>query len=173
MADLSLHLQEMTIEQCLASLKSSPVGLDAAEAARRLAEFGPNHVEEVGRESLLLRFAREFTHFFAIILWIGAALAFIADHFDPDQGMARLGVAIVGVIVINGVFSFWQEYKAQRAIAALRQLLPPQRQGRARPAATSTCQPSELVPGDIVSARRRRFHRRRLPRRRGLRAARQ
>lgn len=149
MADLSLHLQEMTVEQCLASLKSSPSGLDAGEAVRRLAEFGANHVEEVGRESQLLRFAREFTHFFAIILWIGAALAFIADHFDPDQGMARLGVAIVVVIVINGVFSFWQEYKAQRAIAALRQLLPPQvkveRSGR-----SSEIPASELVPGDIV-----------------------
>jgi hypothetical protein len=33
-------------------------------------------------------------------------------------------VAIVGVIIINGVFSFWQEYKAERAVAALRQLLP-------------------------------------------------
>lgn len=149
MADFSLHLQEVSVDQCLASLKTSPTGLDSAEAARRLAEFGPNHVEEVGRESLLLRFAREFTHFFAIILWIGAALAFIADHFGPDQGMARLGVAIVGVIVINGVFSFWQEYKAQRAIAALRQLLPPrvkvQRAGRSIEIAAS-----ELVPGDIV-----------------------
>ena len=149
MADLSMHLQEMTVEQCLTSLKSSPAGLDAGEAARRLAEFGPNHVEEVGRESLLLRFAREFTHFFAIILWIGAALAFIADHFDPDQGMARLGVAIVGVIVINGVFSFWQEYKAQRAIAALRQLLPPR--VKAERAGSNVDLPAaELVPGDIV-----------------------
>ena len=149
MADLSMHLQEMTVEQCLTSLKSSPAGLDAGEAARRLAEFGPNHVEEIGHESLLARFAREFTHFFAIILWIGAALAFIADHFDPDQGMARLGVAIVGVIVINGVFSFWQEYKAQRAIAALRQLLPPHVKAQ-RAGGTVELAAAELVPGDIV-----------------------
>lgn len=149
MADLSMHLQEMSVEQCLASLKSSPVGLDAGEAARRLAEFGANHVEEVGRESLLLRFAREFTHFFAIILWIGAALALIADHFDPNQGMARLGVAIVVVIVINGVFSFWQEYKAQRAIAALRQLLPPRVKVQ-RAGGNVELPAAELVPGDIV-----------------------
>jgi sodium/potassium-transporting ATPase subunit alpha len=38
--------------------------------------------------------------------------------------MARLGVAIVAVILVNGVFSFWQEYRAERAVAALRQLLP-------------------------------------------------
>ena len=115
MGDPSLHLQEVTVEQCLASLHTSPSGLDASAAARRRIEFGANHVEEIARESLLLAFAREFVHFFAVILWIGAALAFLADYFDPEQGMGRLGVAIVGVIVVNGVFSFWQEYKAERA----------------------------------------------------------
>jgi sodium/potassium-transporting ATPase subunit alpha len=39
-------------------------------------------------EHLLLRFAQEFTHFFAIILWIGAGLSFVAEYFDPGQGMA-------------------------------------------------------------------------------------
>jgi len=114
-----------------------------------MAEFGPNHVEEVGRENLLLGFAREFTHFFAIILWIGAALAFLAEHFQPGQGMARLGVAIVGVIIVNGVFSFWQEYKAERAVAALRQLLP-QRVQALRDGAIVELLATDLVPGDIV-----------------------
>jgi sodium/potassium-transporting ATPase subunit alpha len=119
-----LRIHALNVEEALASLKAVAGGLSAGEAARRLAEFGPNHLEEVEREHLLLRCAREFTHFFAIILWIGAALAFVAEHFDPGQGMARLGVAIVGVIVVNGIFSFWQEYKAERAVAALRRLLP-------------------------------------------------
>ena len=144
-----MHIQSLTAEQSLASLHTTAAGLDTATARRRLAEFGPNHVEEVAREHLLLRFAREFTHFFAVILWLGAALAFVAESFDPGQGMARLGVAIVGVILINGVFSFWQEYRAERAVAALRRLLPQQvmvvRDGAIveRPA-------SELVPGDVV-----------------------
>ena len=96
-----------------------------------------------------LRFAREFTHFFAIILWLGAALAFFAEYFDPGQGMARLGVAIVGVILINGVFSFWQAYKAERAIAALRQLLP-QQVVVVRDGETVQLLATELVPGDLV-----------------------
>ena len=124
-------------------------GLTTAEAARRLAEFGPNLVEEVGREPLLLSFAREFTHFFAITLWIGAALAFVADYFDPGQGMARLGAAIVGVILVNGIFSFWQEYKAERAVAALRQLLPQQVQAL-RDGEPVELAAADLVPGDIV-----------------------
>jgi hypothetical protein len=49
----------------------------------------PNHVEEMGKEDLLISFAREFTHFFAIILWVGAALAFTAEHYGPGQGMSR------------------------------------------------------------------------------------
>lgn len=74
-----MHIQSLTAEQSLASLHTPVAGLTAVEVQRRLAEFGPNHLEEVGREHLLLRFAREFTHFFALILWLGAALAFFAE----------------------------------------------------------------------------------------------
>jgi sodium/potassium-transporting ATPase subunit alpha len=144
-----MHIHGLSVEQSLASLKTTAAGLAAPEAVRRLAEFGPNHVEEVGRENLLLGFAREFTHFFAIILWIGAALAFLAEQFDPGQGMARLGVAIIGVIIVNGIFSFWQEYKAEQAIAALRQLLP-QKVQALRGGAIVELLATELVPGDIV-----------------------
>ena len=144
-----MHIQSLTTDQSLTSLKTCSAGLVPTEVARRLAEFGPNHVEEVARENLLLSFAREFTHFFAIILWVGAALAFFAEHFEPGQGMARLGVAIVGVILINGIFSFWQEYKAERAIAALRQLLPQQVKA-VRSGEVVQILATELVPGDIV-----------------------
>lgn len=144
-----MRIHSLSAEQALASLNSSAAGLDATEAARRLAEYGANHLEEVERQHLLLRFAQEFTHFFAIILWIGALLAFVAEHFDPGQGMARLGVAIVGVVIINGIFSFWQEYKAERAVEALRQLLP-QKVKALRAGEIVGLLASELVPGDIV-----------------------
>jgi calcium-translocating P-type ATPase len=144
-----MHIHNLDTEQALASLNTTAAGLAPAEAARRLAEYGPNHVEEVRREHLLLSFAREFTHFFAIILWFGAGLAFLANHFDPGQGMASLGVAIVGVIIVNGIFSFWQEYKAEQAVSALRQLLP-QKVQALRGGAIVELLASELVPGDIV-----------------------
>lgn len=144
-----MRLTHLTPEAALASLKSGPGGLSAAEAARRLAEFGANEIEEVGRRSLWWRFGREFTHFFAVILWVAAALCFIAEWYRAGQGMAVLGYAILGVILINGVFSFWQEYRAERAVAALRQLLPPTvtalREGE--PASVPA---SALVPGDVV-----------------------
>ncbi len=149
MGDPLHHLQEISVDRCLESLRTSTAGLASDEAARRASEFGANRVEEVGREPLALAFAREFIHFFAIILWIGAALALVADHFDPDQGMRRLAVAIVGVIVVNGLFSFWQQYKAERALAALRRLLP-RCVNVVRDGGSVEVAVDELVPGDIV-----------------------
>jgi len=67
----------------------------------------------------------------------------------PGQGMARLGWAIIGVIVINGIFSFWQEYRAERAIAALRELLP-QQVTVARDGSVQQIPAEGLVPGDVV-----------------------
>ncbi len=145
----AIGIPALTVAQALTSLKTRADGLPGAEAARRLAEFGPNHVEEMGKDSLLISFAREFTHFFAIILWVGAALAFTAEHYGPGQGMGRLGGAIVGVILVNGIFSFWQEYKAERAVAALRRLLP-QKVRALRDGKIEQILATELVPGDVV-----------------------
>ncbi|HRH82142.1 MAG TPA: cation-transporting P-type ATPase [Thiobacillaceae bacterium] len=147
-----MRIASLTAEQVLDSLHTSDSGLSAGEAARRLAEYGPNHLREAARENLARAFAREFTHFFALILWFAAALAFAAERFDAGQGMARLGVAIVAVILINGVFSFWQEYKAERAMAALRRLLPRQ-VSAIRDGELVRIDASVLVPGDLLLLR--------------------
>lgn len=86
------HPEPSSIDQALRSLNNSAHGLIAAEAARRLAEYGPNLVEKVDGEPLSLHFAREFTPFFAPVLSRAAALAFSAAHFQPGEGMGRLGV---------------------------------------------------------------------------------
>ncbi len=143
------HLPVLTAAQAIASLQTRAEGLDASEAARRLSEFGPNLLEEVAAKSPLVGFVREFTHFFAVILWIGAALAFIADHYAGGEGMRGVGAAIIGVILVNGVFSFWQEHKAERAVAALRALLPATVNAM-RGGAVVRIVATELVPGDVV-----------------------
>ena len=86
-----MKIHELTVVNALASLKSGLAGLNDVEAQRRLVEFGTNEVEEVAHEALLLTFAKEFAHFFAIILWIAAALAFFAEWRDPGQGRRRSG----------------------------------------------------------------------------------
>ncbi|MBL8490329.1 MAG: cation-transporting P-type ATPase [Rhodocyclaceae bacterium] len=146
---MSVLLSQLTAEAALASLRSGAGGLAAAEAARRLAEFGPNRVEAVVREPLWRAFGREFTHFFALILWLAAGLAFLAEVREPGSGMFLLGVAIVGVILVNGVFSFWQTYRAEKALAALRRLLP-QQVDALRDGAVRRVEAESLVPGDVL-----------------------
>src|SRR3989344_7657403 len=123
---MAMKIHHLTVEEVLKSLRTSAQGLASGEVARRLAEFGPNRVERVRGERRITRFLKGFTHFLALILWIAAALAFFAEFQDPGLGMAILGVAILGVILINGLFSFWQEYRAEQALEALTRLLPHQ-----------------------------------------------
>ena len=99
--------------------------------------------------SLWLRLLREFITFFSLILWIAAGLAFFAEWSDPGQGMAKVGYAIVTVILVSGLFSFWQEYRVERTLAALRSLLPQQAQVL-REGKTDLVPAEQLVPGDIV-----------------------
>ncbi|MBS1154492.1 MAG: ATPase, P-type (transporting), superfamily, subfamily [Proteobacteria bacterium] len=146
---IHLPLAQLPVDAALTSLKSRLEGLRADEVSRRQREFGPNRVEAVAREPLWLSFAREFTHFFALILWLAAGLAFFAETQSRGQGMLQLGIAVVGVIVINGVFSFWQTYRAEQALSALRQLLP-QQVNVLREGAEGTQPVEALVPGDIL-----------------------
>ena len=144
-----MQIAQLSPDAALAALGGGRAGLTAIEAARRLAEFGPNRVAAVARTPHWLVLLGEFTHFFALILWFAAALAFAAAWMEPGQGMFELGLAIVGVILINGGFSFWQTYRAEQALAALEKLLPQQvrvrRTGREMDIAAD-----QLVPGDLL-----------------------
>jgi calcium-translocating P-type ATPase len=101
-----------------AALQSRPGGLSGAEAAARLARFGPNRLPSLKRRPLLLRFSDQLLHFMALLLWVAGTLAFIARA-------PQLGWAIWAVILINAVFSFWQEFKAERTLQTLAGNLPP------------------------------------------------
>jgi sodium/potassium-transporting ATPase subunit alpha len=145
----SLKIHTLTIDEALHSLGSHEAGLSHLEAERRLVEFGPNEVEAFRETPLWSRLLREFTHFFAFILWVAAALAFFADWKDPGSGMGQLGFAILGVILINGIFSFWQEHRAEKAIHELQKILP-RLVKTLRDGWTVQVPASSLVPGDVI-----------------------
>ena len=144
-----MRIHHLSPLDAVASLKSSAVGLSHSEVERRLREFGRNGVEEVARRPVWLRLVKEFITFFSLILWVAAGLAFFAAWSDPGQGMAKVGYAIVTVIVVSGLFSFWQEYRVEQTLAALRRLLPQQAQVL-REGKVTRVPAEELVPGDIV-----------------------
>ena len=123
--DFRYHdINRLSTEDLLKRLETAGGGLTSEEALHRYREFGPNVLAEPDRYSVLRGLTRQFTHFLAILLWVAAGLAFAADFMKPGEGMATLGWAILGVIVINAVFAFLQEYKAERAVQALHRLLP-------------------------------------------------
>ncbi len=146
-ADMKIH--QLSADEAIASLQSVPLGLSSVEAGRRLRDHGPNHVEEIARTSPWLRFVGEFFQFFSLILWVAAGLAFTAEWIEPGEGMAKIGYAIVTVILVSGVFSFWQEYRVEKTLAALRRLLP-QKVKLLRDGKVMLGSVEQVVPGDIV-----------------------
>jgi magnesium-transporting ATPase (P-type) len=129
-------------EEVLAELQTGPEGLSREEAAQRLAEIGENRITRVRRQSLILRLGANFVNLFALLLWAASGFAYLA-------GMVELAGAIPLVILINAVFSFWQEYRAEKAIEALEKLLPPQCRVR-RDGAELEVDAAAIVPGDII-----------------------
>jgi calcium-translocating P-type ATPase len=143
------RISRLSIDEALESLGTGPPGLSAAEARRRLGTHGLNRIEKGRGESRLVSFLKQFGHFFALILWVAAALAFFAEWSEPGQGMAKVGVAIIVVIVVSGVFSSWQEYRAEQTLAGLIGLLPP-RADVLRDGKVVQLPVEQLVPGDVV-----------------------
>lgn len=139
----------LAIDEVLKRLETAGGGLSPEEARRRLAQFGPNQLTAPDRYVILRGLTRHFTHFLALLLWIASGLAFAADFMKPGEGMATLGWAILGVIVINAVFAFFQEYKAERAVQALHRLLP-DKAWVMRGGQPLELHRSDIVPGDIL-----------------------
>lgn len=139
----------LSIDEALKRLETASGGLSSNEARNRLAQFGPNRLIAPDRYVILRGLTRHFIHFLALLLWIAAGLAFAADYMKPGEGMAMLGWAILGVIVINALFAFFQEYKAERAVQALHRLLP-DKAWIAREGQPLELPRSNIVPGDIL-----------------------
>ena len=118
------------------------VGLTGAEAAARLRASGPNRLPPPPRVHPLRLLGAQMVHFFAVMLWVAAVLALVA-------GLPALSVAIAVVVLLNGAFSFAQEYRADRAAERLADLMPlratVRRDGRAQ-----VVDAVELVVGDLV-----------------------
>lgn len=131
-----------TVEESFERLKSTPGGLTAAEAARRLEESGPNELLAAGRISPWTILLEQFKNVLIVILLCATALSAFLGH-----GVEAIAITVIVLFAV--VLGFVQEYRAERAIEALREMAAPTatviREGRERriPA-------RELVPGDFI-----------------------
>lgn len=138
----SFHAYARTIEDCLDALSTTTSGLAPDQAARRLAEHGPNQLPPTPGRSALLRFLGHF-HNALIYVLIGAALVAAGLGHWVDTGV------IMAVVVVNAVVGFIQEGRAENALAAIRSMLAPHA-SVLRGGARINVDAADLVPGDLV-----------------------
>jgi P-type Ca2+ transporter type 2C len=131
------------VEEVLHALGTRAVsGLSKEEAARRLVERGPNELEDRGTRSPWVILWEQFTSTMIVILVVAAlASAFLGDYEDS--------VVIAVIVMLNAALGFAQEYRAERAMAALKRLSAPVVKVR-REGHVLEIPAGELVPGDVV-----------------------
>jgi sodium/potassium-transporting ATPase subunit alpha len=143
------QIHNLARAEVYALLRSAPVGLSTGEAARRLVELGPNALAQEPRLHWLRTFARQFTNLFSMLLNVAALLCFVAARLEGGADLRLLGAVLVVVALLNALFSFAQEMRAERAMEALRKLLPARITVR-RDGVERELPAADLVPGDVL-----------------------
>ena len=132
----------LTVEECFEQLNSGARGLSFDEAARRLEEYGPNELQAAARISAWSILLEQFKNVLIIILLFATALSASLGH-----GLEAIAITVIVLFAV--VLGFVQEYRAERAIEALREMAAPLatviRDGRER-----RVNAHEAVPGDVV-----------------------
>jgi Ca2+-transporting ATPase len=133
-------------EECLAKLNvEAGAGLSGQEASRRLTEYGPNELQAAHRVSPWTLLLEQFKNVLIIILLIATALSAVLGHEIE-------AIAIAVIVLFAVLLGFAQEYRAERAIDALRQMAAPTadvlRDGQEVEVAAR-----EIVPGDVILLR--------------------
>ena len=135
-------VERPTVSEVCKTLSSSSEGLTAGQVVERQKKYGKNLIQEQKETTILRKFLSNFTSLMAILLWIGGLIALISN-------MLVLGISIWLVNIINGTFSFWQEFQANKATEALKKMLPSYtrviRQGQEKKILSE-----DLVPGDLM-----------------------
>lgn len=140
MAELSFH--SLSVAENLKLLSSSEEGLRQVEAERRLAEYGPNALAEQGGLGIFKLIWSQINNVLVYVLFAAAAVSFFTNH-------AGDAAVILMVVALNTIIGTIQEFRANRAVASLKNLLLPKakvlRDGRLQ-----IISATQLVPGDVV-----------------------
>ena len=134
---------EMRTEEVVEIINSNvKEGLSESEAKNRLLQFGTNELQEAERPNAFLVFLEQFKDFMVVVLLAATLISgLLGEYIDA--------VAIVAIVIINGVLGFFQERKAERSLQALKELSAPQvsvlRNKEWRKVASR-----EIVAGDVV-----------------------
>lgn len=140
--DEIVKVAQLSVEDALKELNTEQAGLTIDEVHTLQQTYGKNVFAKAKQEPLWKKFIANFTSLMAILLWVAGIIAFCAN-------LVQLGIAIWAVNIINGIFSFWQEFQADKATEALANMLPSYTRV-VRNGKEEKILAKDLVPGDIV-----------------------
>lgn len=143
--EAATHWHTLAVEAIYTRLDSAPAGLTAAEAARRLAAHGPNELRAAQRISPWVLLVEQFKNVLILILLLATALSASLGH-----GVEAAAIAIIVLFAV--LLGFVQEYRAERALEALRQMAAPTA-AILRDGQEIEVPAREVVPGDITLLR--------------------
>ena len=134
---------EMRSDEVMDTIHSDrDVGLTNKEVQKRTQKFGLNELKEADRPSAIIIFLNQFKDFMVLVLLAATLISgLLGEYIDA--------IAIIAIVIVNGVLGFFQERRAERSLEALKELSAPQvtvlRDGKWEKILSK-----ELVPGDIV-----------------------
>src|SRR3989344_5729675 len=132
----------LSTKDALSKLSTTQQGLSEEEVSIRIKKYGPNVIQEEKKLSPVILLLKQFNGFFIYILIIAAVISYFLDHLIDMY-------VILAVIAIDASIGFFQEYKAENAISALKKLIVPTAKVY-RNNQLSRVPAENLVPGDII-----------------------
>jgi Ca2+-transporting ATPase len=132
----------LSVEETFDRLDADADGLPTEEAVTRRERYGPNELPAADARSAMSVLLDQFRSMLVLVLVVAAALSAVTGHLVD-------AVLITGILVANGLFGFVQDYRAERALEALREMAALEATVR-RPGGTERVDARELVPGDVV-----------------------
>ena len=140
--------QTKEISQIFKELKTSYKGLNENDVKQRLEKYGKNTLKEKKKESIFIKFIKQFNDFMIITLIIAAIISAVVSKMNGESDYID-SIIIIAIVIFNAIMGLVQEQKAEKSIEALRKMTAPVakviRNGKVQ-----EVKASEVVPGDIV-----------------------
>ena len=138
----------MSIDSILNALKTSKNGLKKTETQERLKKYGLNELKSKKKKTALLIFLEQFKSFLVILLLVAVIISIFLGFYSDESHF--IDAAVIGaILILNAILGFYQEYKAEKTLEALKKLVVTKvlviREGEHLEIKTE-----EIVPGDII-----------------------
>lgn len=138
-----------SVEEVSKKLKTNiNIGLSEEEAQKRFERYGPNNLKEKKKESIFVKFIKQFNDFMIITLIIAAIISAVVSKLNGEADYID-SIIIVAIVIFNAIMGLVQEQKAEKSLEALKKMSAPNAKVR-RNGRVQEIDATMVVPGDIV-----------------------